>query len=525
MVAKTVEEYLDEVSYADDGTYVPSQFAIFFAAFIQACNDGALENKSPLLHYKVIDEFDKPNQKKNIINLMHRGLAKTTLVRYLIFFIAVYGGLPNFGHVGLAIYVSDSVENGVKNMRQNLQHQWENSAFLKQALPDTRFTDVRWEFRNEKGQIFVVKGYGAKTGVRGVSELNQRPKLAFLDDLLSDDDARSATVIAAIEDTVHKAIKYALHPKHNKIIWNGTPFHSADPLYKAVESGAWDVNVYPVCERFPCERADFRGSWEDRFDYDYVLNEYETALLQNQVSSFNQELMLRIMSDEDRLIQEQDLRYYDYSMIEHLIPAMNVYVTTDFATSEKQSADFSTGNAWGYNSNGDWFWLNGFCKRQTMDKNINDLFNLVQNYHPLGVGIEVSGQQGGFIPWIKKEMILRKTFFTIASSNNGGKEGLRPTTDKMQRFNVTVPLFKAGKVFFPESLPGNFALQEMLHELRLVSIAGFKSKKDDQLDNISQLPLLNAYTPTQVMPRLLLPGSPYAMSEEPSYSASSSYFV
>ena len=87
--AKTVEEYLDEVSYEDDGSYVPSQFAILFAAFILACNDGVLENKSPVLHYKVLDQFDKPNQKKNVINLMHRGLAKTTLVRYLIFFIAV----------------------------------------------------------------------------------------------------------------------------------------------------------------------------------------------------------------------------------------------------------------------------------------------------------------------------------------------------------------------------------------------------------------------------------------------------
>ncbi|WP_460995191.1 hypothetical protein, partial [Staphylococcus aureus] len=98
-----------------------------------------------------------------------------------------------------------------------------------------------------------------------------------LDDLVSDEDARSPTVIAAIEDTVYKAVDYALHPKKNMIIWSGTPFNAKDPLYKAVESGAWKVNVYPVCERFPCSREEFRGAWADRFTYDFVLQKYTRA--------------------------------------------------------------------------------------------------------------------------------------------------------------------------------------------------------------------------------------------------------
>ena len=40
-----------------------------------------------------------------------------------------------------------------------------------------------------------------------------------------------------------------------------------------------------------------------------------------------------------------------------------------------------------------------------MDKNIDDLFVLAQKYKPLSVGIEVTGQQEGFIPWIKSEMV------------------------------------------------------------------------------------------------------------------------
>ena len=45
-----------------------------------------------------------------------------------------------------------------------------------------------------------------------------------------------------------------------------------------------------------------------------------------------------------------------------------------------------------------------------MDKNLDDLFRLVSQYSPLSVGVEVSGQQAGFIPWIQREMFSRNIF-------------------------------------------------------------------------------------------------------------------
>ena len=493
----TVEDYLNTVNYnSENELYVPTAFAIGFMAFIKMVNDGKLENKSPLIHYKVVDKFDNGSQR--VINLMHRGLAKTTLIRYLFWYCAVIGGLPNFGDVNLILYISDSIENGVKNMRKNLEFEYNQSAFLQRMIPKAKFTDIHWEFENLNGKVTIIKGFGAKTGVRGVTARGQRPDMAVFDDIISDEDARSATVISAIEDTVYKAVMHALHPTRRKLIWNGTPFNANDPIYKAVESGTWEVNVYPVCEQFPVTKEEFRGSWEDRFTYEFVAHEYEMARKEGNISAFNQELMLRIMNDDERLIPPSCIQYYDPSLRDVLIGTCNIYVTTDFATSESQHADFSGCNVWAHSADGGWWWLDGFCKRQTMDKNIEALFRYVETYAPLETGIEVSGQQGGFIPWIKKEMVTRNLYFNIASSNNNGKEGIRPTTNKMQRFNVTVPWFKAGQMHFPDpNLVSNFALHEMLHEIGLVSVSGFKSRKDDQLDNISQLPLLNSFRPSR----------------------------
>ena len=494
---KKVEDYLNAIAFDDDIGYLPSDFALEFINFIKLVNgvDGE-ENLSPVLHYRMLDQIR--GRRQNIINMLFRGSAKTTLLgEYLFLYIGVYGKIPGFGKVDLALYVSDSIENGVKNMRKNLEYRWANSDFLQQYLPTTRFTDVRWEFINKDGNCFVVKGYGAKTGVRGSKEMGKRPKLAVLDDLVSDEDARSATVIASIEDTVYKAVDYALHPTVSKIIWSGTPFNSRDPLYKAVESGAWYVNVYPVCEEFPCAKKAFKGAWEDRFTYDYVLRKYKKALKAGKIDTFNQELMLRIMSEEDRLIQDTDISWYKRANVLNNKGSFNFYITTDFATSEKTSSDYSVISVWAYNNHGDWFWVDGIVKKQLMDKNIDDLFKLAQTYKPQQVGVEVSGQQGGFIAWIQDQMMSRNIYFALASDSNGNKPGIRPNTNKMARFNIIVPMFKMNKMFFPEERKDSEEMLECMAELKLASASGFKSKHDDFIDTISMLSSITPWKPSE----------------------------
>ena len=497
----TVEEWLDRAVFGDELGYVPSKFALGFLAFIKLVNGGeGEENKTPVLHLRMLDTI--ANAKGNdvrIANMVFRGAAKTTVLgEYLFLYIAVFGELPGFGKINLALYVSDSIDNGVKNMRKNLEYRYENSDFLKHYLPKAgvKFTDTRWEFTNRSGATFIVKGYGAKTGVRGAKELGTRPQLAVLDDLISDEDARSVTVIQSVEDTVYKAIDYALHPKKNMIVWSGTPFNAKDPLYKAVESGAWSVNVYPVCKEFPCTEEEFMGAWPDRFTYEHVKEKHRKAVLGGKLDTFNQELMLRIMSDEDRLIQDGEIQWYERATVLRNRTAFNYYITTDFATTTKTAGDFSVISVWAYNSNGDWYWVDGICKRQDMAANLEDLFRLVSMWKPMSVGVEVSGQQGGFIPWMQSEMCKKQIFFSFASNNNSSAPGIRPNTDKMQRFNTIVPLFKLHKMFFPKEMRNTPIMLEMYNEISLASANGFRSKKDDFIDTISMLSVMKPFAPS-----------------------------
>ncbi len=517
---KPVEQWLNETDYTMMG-YMPTKEALIFVNFIKEVNNGQEENETPLVHLKMMDNVF--NKDKRCAILCHRGIGKTTVfAEYLILFCASFGYVPGFGKVNLLLYVTDSIENGVKNLRRNVEFRYANSEFLQKLIPNRKitvgtdgagyvdvdeyevqmagsrkFTDIRLEFKNHKGHTTVVKGYGAKTGVRGAKEMGQRPTVALLDDLVSDTDAESPTIIATIENTVYKAVSKALSPTRQKMVWLGTPFNARDPLYKAVESGAWKVSVYPICEEFPVSKEDFKGSWEERFTYEYVLDEYEEAQALGMPANFNQELMLRIMSDEDRLVKDSDIRWYDSSIMDNNKSNYNFYITTDFATSEKQSADFSVVSVWAYTNNGDWLWVDGTIKRQLMDQSMDDLFRFVSMYKPQKVGIEVSGQQGGFVKWIENMMVDRNIFFNLASDKNSGEPGIRPNGNKLTRFQTILPQFKLKKIRFPENEKDSEEVREIINELSNASKSGFKSKHDDFIDTVSMLSLMDPWKPSE----------------------------
>jgi len=493
-----LDVWLDDVDYAwlNSPEYVPSEFALTFMNFIKLVNGATGEShKTPPVHLAMLDKVAQGGS--YIANLCFRGAAKTTLfMEYLSLFIAVMGYLPGLGKVDGMIYVSDSMENGVASARKNIEHRYWQSEFLQEWLPEARFTDKYIEFVNKEGHRLGIKMFGAKTGIRGTKIFGKRPVLAVLDDLVSDDDSKSQAAMLAIKDTVYKGINHALDPTRRKVVFNGTPFNKEDILIEAVESGAWDVNVWPVCERFPCPQAEFVSAWPDRFTYDYVLEQYEMAVKTGKLSAFLQELMLRITSEEERLVQDKEIRWYSRAKLLTTKSFYNFYMTSDIATSKKQTADFTNISVWAYNAQGDWFWVDGVHARQTIDKTWNDLFSLVQTYRPQAVGIEVTGQQQAYPKLLQMEMMNRNIWFTFASSEKSGDPGIRPVVDKLSRFNLVVPWFKAGKMYFPEEMKTSEIMGHCMGQIRLCTQSGIKGK-DDFIDSISMLGYLTPWKPSE----------------------------
>jgi phage terminase large subunit-like protein len=501
IIKQTLDEWLDGVDYTtiNSTNFIPSEFALTFMNFIKLVNgEEGEQHKTPPVHLRMLDKL--LSSSSYIANLCFRGAAKTTLfAEYFFLFLGMFGWLPEFGEVSGCIYVSDSMENGVKSLRKNIEFRYYASDFLQEWIPKATFTDNYIEFENKEGHRVGIKMFGAKTGLRGTKIFGKRPTICVLDDLVSDDDAKSKAAMIAIKDTVYKGVNHALDPTRRKVIFNGTPFNTEDILIEAVESGAWEVNVWPVCEKFPCTEEEFQGAWPDRFTYQYVLEQYEMATKTGKLSAFFQELMLRISSEEERLVQDSDIKYYSRQTLLANKEMFNFYITTDFATSERQTADDTVISVWAYNSNSDWLWVDGICARQTLDKTIDDLFRLVLEYKPQGVGIEVTGQQQGFISWIQKEMLARNIWFNLASSEKSGAPGIRPLVDKLSRFNLVVPWFKMGKMYFPVEMKSSLIMGKFMGQIRMVTSSGIKGK-DDCIDTISMLAFLKPWRPADAVP-------------------------
>ena len=308
----------------------------------------------------------------------------------------------------------------------------------------------------------------------------------ILDDLLKDKDAKSDTIIEDINEVIYKSISKALHPQKQKMIWLGTPFNFRDPIYEASVSGAWDTRVFPICEKFPCEANEFKGSWEDRFPYDVVKYEYDVAMKQGKPDYFYQELMLQIIPQDNLVVPLDKIRYIDIEATKN--PKFNYYITTDLAVRKNATNDQTVISIWAYNNNQDLILVDGFCGRIDPTDFIKKLFTYVSKYKPLEVGIEVTGQQAGFISFIQQEMYNTNVYFTI-------KE-VKPTTDKFSRFLEVSPLYLNGKIYISKNINKEY-YNEFIDEISKAVKTGFKSKHDDILDTHSQLLYLEKFAPSE----------------------------
>ena len=495
----TLGELLKGVNIEPPKGYLPSEFALNFVTFIKLVNGAeGEENKTPVFHYYLLDgiagDYDR------IAIMVFRGAAKTTIFEYLILYLAVFMELPGIGKLNSAIYMSDTIDNGIENMQKNLQHRWDNSDFLQEQIPSVKLHKVTWKFTNQSKEDFVVKGYGAASGFRGSKIMGKRPKLALLDDLISDAMSESDTEMKRVENVIKRGVQPALNPINKKIIWCGTPFNERDPLCKAVVSGAWKVYLFPICEVFPCKEEDFKGAWDDRFSYKHVSRQYEIAKAGGDTTEFYRELMLQTVAAEDKLVKiEEDIQYYKSEELQYYTGPKEVVMTTDLSFSGTNAADEAIIDVWEAHPNENLYWIGGMSEKPEITDTIDLLFYFVKYHNVQNVGIEISGQQVAMIRLLEDEMRKRNIFFTLSGEKGKATEqkGIRPVTNKLARFKQTVPIIKRKKLHFPIERKDDGIIQDKLHQLDNVTRTGIRSRKDDALDSISMLGLMEINYPSE----------------------------
>ena len=327
------------------------------------------------------------------------------------------------------------------------------------------------------------------------------------DDIIkNEDDSYSEALMEKVKTALESDAENAMRSRNTQMVIINTPFHKNDPLYKIVEGGAYTPLVMPICKEISLDlkKSEFIGLWEESHSYESVMKRYRKAVANNNTRAFNQELMLRVSNEEDRMITDSMLQWYDRKLIMNTLDGYNLYITTDFTTTSAAKSDFSGIAVWALNSENDWFLLDLHLKRCELQEQYDALFRMVSVWsrggRAIDVGVEIDGQQKAHIFSLKQMMQKKNLYFSFARQKGApvGREGILSKVggnSKLERFRYTLPMFQNHKIYFPEQLKDTADMKEMMKHLKGATHVGFTTH-DDGADLVSQLGLIDVITPS-----------------------------
>ena len=347
---------------------------------------------------------------------------------------------------------------------------------------------------------------GIRSGSRN-PVTGDRYALIIADDIIkNEDDSYSEALMEKVKTALESDAENAMRSRNTQMVIINTPFHKNDPLYKIVEGGAYTPLVMPICKEIylDLKKSEFIGLWEESHSYESVMKRYRKAVANNNTRAFNQELMLRVSNEEDRMITDDMLQWYDRKLIMNMLDGYNLYITTDFTTTSAAKSDFSGIAVWALNSENDWFLLDLHLKRCELQEQYDALFRMISVWsrggRAIDVGVEIDGQQKAHIFSLKQMMQKKNLYFSFARQKGApvSREGILSKVggnSKLERFRYTLPMFQNHKVYFPEQLKDTPDMKEMMKHLKGATHVGFTTH-DDGADLVSQLGLIDVITPS-----------------------------
>jgi predicted phage terminase large subunit-like protein len=193
---------------------------------------------------------------------------------------------------------------------------------------------------------------------------------------------------------------------------------------------------------------------------------------------YKQEFELVLTDDETRLFNLDKVQTIE----EYQLPDnLTYYCALDGAFSEKDSADYSAFAVVGIDKEGRWYLL-PYVLRTSVDKVVNKLFELYDNYGFNDLGIEKGSFRLAIQRDIEKRQLDLQKWFNVTE--------LSTTGSKISRIKALTPVINSGLLTIVDTGEG----AEMLFEqIALTDNTAVMSSHDDILDATAQLLQMNLY--------------------------------
>lgn len=299
------------------------------------------------------------------------------------------------------------------------------------------------DVEDDFGQIVNIRieAYGKGAAIRGLANIDRRPRIVIIDDPQNPEDARSETVMENDWEWFESDVKFL--GKKCRIFFIGNNLGEKCLIERvALQAENLDFDF----KRLPVLNPDGSSAWPEHDPVDEVIAEREKYRKMEELDTWMRNKMCLSISEESQRFRREDFRYYGPSRkAQELATKLNVFMRTDLAFSEKKEADRSVIEVFGVDEDINWFILDLFIGRVLAPVFIDMIFQMVSRWKPLNVGFPNIAGEIAIKQFVDEEQKRRKIFFNTFEQEQG--------TQKEGRIIALSPRLRQHKIFFPDDAP------------------------------------------------------------------------
>ena len=317
-----------------------------------------------------------------------------------------------------------------------------------------------------------IEAYGKGASIRGLANIDRRPKIVIIDDPQDVEDALSEAVQINDWNWFLSDVMFLGQKTRIFIIGNNLgEFCIVERIAANAEELGFTFKRLPIVVRE-------QSVWPNKYTREFIDKEQDGFRKLGKIDIWLRERMCVAISDETRIFKKNDFRYFDYRRHEDIIAAgSNNFMCVDPAASLKDASDYRAMVVGLVTSDNHWFIPEVSYGHYDTMKVIDEMFRLVVEYEIKDVGIEAGIYKSAVEPFIHKEMKRRNQFFNIIPLEHGSKR-------KEDRIRMLQPRFVTHSIFFPDEAHW---LKEMESELLAFTMQGTRGLHDDLIDALAYM--------------------------------------
>lgn len=309
-------------------------------------------------------------------------------------------------------------------------------------------------FINANGHVTNIVAKGAGQKVRGIKRRGKRPSYLIIDDLENDEAVLNEQNRKKLKEWFYRALLPCLSPTKSKIFFAGTPLHADSLLENLRNDERWSIAEFPI------EDKEGKPLWGDRFSKKWIEEKKSEMKSQRMLTSFYQEYMLQIVSDEDQIFRPEYIKYVPKA---ELPDDLEYYITGDLAISEAKTADRTAFIVVGVSTANMIYLVDIVAERMPPSKQVKTLIDLCFAYYkpntPVTLGVELVSYQKSFKTIFDKE--LEKMNIHARTKIPKIKE-LKPDAKKERRIQQLEPFFYRKSILMVKNKYSHILEEELL---------------------------------------------------------------